>query len=169
MGMYISSDPIGLAGNNPTLYGYVPDVNTWLDLWGLSGRGGALHQSIQNQLLTDLKKIYGKERVEIEGEIELGNGLSRYGDVVVYSDEVGPNGKRKISQVHQIGDMRTRGGFRPSSRERGAIMDIRQSEYLTENAKIIFHDKSGRITLINPDQQPDWKTPSNKHRKIKCG
>ena len=37
MGMYISSDPIGLAGNNPTLYGYVSDVNTWLDLWGLTG------------------------------------------------------------------------------------------------------------------------------------
>ena len=36
MGMYISSDPIGLSGNNPTLYGYVSDVNTWLDIWGLS-------------------------------------------------------------------------------------------------------------------------------------
>ena len=35
MGMYISSDPIGLAGNNPTLYGYVQDVNTWPDPWGL--------------------------------------------------------------------------------------------------------------------------------------
>ncbi|WP_373246912.1 RHS repeat domain-containing protein [Phocaeicola massiliensis] len=35
MGMYISSDPIGLAGNNPTLYGYVLDVNTWLDILGL--------------------------------------------------------------------------------------------------------------------------------------
>ncbi|MCS2198562.1 hypothetical protein NXW90_00185 [Bacteroides fragilis] len=36
MGMYISSDPIGLAGNNPTLYGYVEDVNAWIDFWGLS-------------------------------------------------------------------------------------------------------------------------------------
>ena len=35
MGMYISSDPIGLAGNNPTLYGYVEDVNAWLDALGL--------------------------------------------------------------------------------------------------------------------------------------
>lgn len=33
--MYISSDPIGLAGNNPTLYGYVADVNIWLDILGL--------------------------------------------------------------------------------------------------------------------------------------
>lgn len=35
MGMYISSDPIGLAGKNPTLYGYVQDVNTSLDPWGV--------------------------------------------------------------------------------------------------------------------------------------
>lgn len=35
MGVYISSDPIGLAGNNPTLYSYVGDVNTWLDVIGL--------------------------------------------------------------------------------------------------------------------------------------
>lgn len=37
MGMYISSDPIGLVGNNPTLYGYVQDVNTWIDELGLFG------------------------------------------------------------------------------------------------------------------------------------
>ena len=36
MGMYISSDPIGLAGNNPTLYGYVEDVNLLNDILGLS-------------------------------------------------------------------------------------------------------------------------------------
>lgn len=35
MGMYISSDPIGLNGNNPTLYGYVQDINMWLDVCGL--------------------------------------------------------------------------------------------------------------------------------------
>lgn len=40
MSMYISSDPIGLNGNNPTLYGYVYDVNKWLDLTGLyNGQG----------------------------------------------------------------------------------------------------------------------------------
>jgi uncharacterized protein RhaS with RHS repeats len=33
--MYLSQDPIGLAGNNPTLYGYVRDVNSWVDVWGL--------------------------------------------------------------------------------------------------------------------------------------
>jgi hypothetical protein len=31
----LSQDPIGLAGNNPTLYGYVKDTNSWLDEFGL--------------------------------------------------------------------------------------------------------------------------------------
>ncbi|WP_275955218.1 RHS repeat domain-containing protein, partial [Phocaeicola plebeius] len=40
MGMYISTDPIGLAGNNPTLYGYVSDINIGLDILGLMCRRG---------------------------------------------------------------------------------------------------------------------------------
>ena len=35
-GGYISQDPIGLAGNNPTLYGYVRDINIWVDRFGLN-------------------------------------------------------------------------------------------------------------------------------------
>ena len=34
-GNYISQDPIGLAGNNPTLYAYVSNPNSWLDILGL--------------------------------------------------------------------------------------------------------------------------------------
>ncbi len=40
IGTYISQDPIGLAGNNPTLYAYVHDPNSWVDVFGLTkGRG----------------------------------------------------------------------------------------------------------------------------------
>ena len=35
-GSYISQDPIGLAGGNPTLYGYVKDSNCWVDVFGLA-------------------------------------------------------------------------------------------------------------------------------------
>ena len=35
-GQYISQDPIGLAGGNPTLYGYVSDSNGWIDPLGLA-------------------------------------------------------------------------------------------------------------------------------------
>ena len=37
MGSYISQDPIGLAGGNPTLYGYVDNPTIWLDPFGLTG------------------------------------------------------------------------------------------------------------------------------------
>jgi len=43
LGQYISQDPIGLAGGNPTLYGYVGDTNGWIDPLGLArsaGNGG---------------------------------------------------------------------------------------------------------------------------------
>lgn len=49
-GNYISSDPIGLAGNNPTLYGYVDDVNLWFDPWGLD-----LHHIIPQQIYREFK------------------------------------------------------------------------------------------------------------------
>ena len=35
LGNYVSQDPIRVAGNNPTLYGYVKDTNSWLDPFGL--------------------------------------------------------------------------------------------------------------------------------------
>ena len=38
-GAYISKDPIGLKGNNPTLYGYVFDPNKQTDLLGLKCKG----------------------------------------------------------------------------------------------------------------------------------
>ncbi|TBO45257.1 RHS repeat-associated core domain-containing protein [Pedobacter kyonggii] len=43
-GNYISQDPIGLWGANPTLYGYVSDVNSWIDVWGLK----SIQQSLGN-------------------------------------------------------------------------------------------------------------------------
>lgn len=36
IGNYISQDPIGLIGKNPTLYSYVSDSNCWVDIWGLT-------------------------------------------------------------------------------------------------------------------------------------
>ena len=35
MGMYVSQDPIGLAGGILNLYGYVDDTNAWIDILGL--------------------------------------------------------------------------------------------------------------------------------------
>mgnify|MGYP000976208960 CR=1 FL=1 len=46
--MYISQDPIGLAGGNPTLYGYVKDVNSWVDIFGLECDTAKLRQHAQD-------------------------------------------------------------------------------------------------------------------------
>ena len=48
--MYISQDPIGLAGGNPTLYGYVKDSNCWVDVFGL--------ELINGQSLSDETKVF---------------------------------------------------------------------------------------------------------------
>ena len=36
-GLYTQQDPIGLEGNNPTLYAYVADTNALIDVFGLKG------------------------------------------------------------------------------------------------------------------------------------
>jgi len=45
-------------------------------------------------------------------------------------------------------------------------MDIREA--LGDNVRIVFHDKKGQVTLIDPDKADDWKEPSKKHRKNSC-
>ena len=49
VGNYISQDPIGLLGGNPTLYGYVHDTNGWIDQFGLS--------ELVYQLLNDKNEV----------------------------------------------------------------------------------------------------------------
>lgn len=66
-GNYICQDPIDLQGGMQ-LYAYIHDSNSWIDPFGLSGRGGTLHRSIQDQLRDDLKGL-GKS-VEAEGQIK---------------------------------------------------------------------------------------------------
>ena len=41
-GTYISQDPIGLVGGNPTLYAYVGSPNNWYDIFGLRPFGHAV-------------------------------------------------------------------------------------------------------------------------------
>lgn len=74
MGMYISSDPIGLAGNNPTLYGYVQDVNTWLDPWGL--QSVIPNQKDFNQARNEALKWLEKRGFKAEKQT-----LGRFGDI----------------------------------------------------------------------------------------
>ena len=46
-GVYISRDPIGLAGGNATLYGYVGDVNRQVDVFGLASCDGLTGRKVK--------------------------------------------------------------------------------------------------------------------------
>ena len=56
-GAYISQDPIGLSGGNPTIYGYVKDSNWWVDVFGLNCKRAI-----------DKAKEYEKQIQDIYGE-----------------------------------------------------------------------------------------------------
>ncbi|WP_290121706.1 RHS repeat-associated core domain-containing protein [Treponema pedis] len=74
-GAYISQDPIGLAGGNPTLYGYVFDSNIEIDPFGLgcveNKREGLRREDTLRRILED---IYGKDRVLTERTLVDANG-----------------------------------------------------------------------------------------------
>ena len=56
-GNYISQDPIGLAGGNPTLYGYVFDPNTQIDPFGLDcGKITPKYKTIQDEITQKAKR-----------------------------------------------------------------------------------------------------------------
>ena len=56
LGTYITQDPIGLAGGNPTLYGYVPDPNTFVDPLGLFFLYVPEYAKEWTKILTEMKR-----------------------------------------------------------------------------------------------------------------
>ena len=77
-GTYISQDPIGLEGGNPTLYGYVKDSNWWVDVFGLDcdvDKTRKLAQNIEEANVIFKCDIFAKKlkakmkRAKISGEL----------------------------------------------------------------------------------------------------
>ena len=74
IGNYISQDPIRLAGGNPTLYGYVKDVNVWVDVWGL--QSVTLNPKDFNQARNEALQWLGERGFKAEKQT-----LGRFGDI----------------------------------------------------------------------------------------
>lgn len=61
IGSYISQDPIGLAGNNPTLYAYVHNPNSWIDAFGLDcGKAISKLPTLKGKSVAHVQKILQK-------------------------------------------------------------------------------------------------------------
>lgn len=61
-GMYVSQDPIGLAGNNPNFYAYVWDSNSWMDPLGLDPGCTLSENFIDNKIRDHALDIYQTAR-----------------------------------------------------------------------------------------------------------
>jgi RHS repeat-associated protein len=131
IGNYLSQDPIGLAGGNPTLYGYVEDVNGWVDVLGLKTcpkkkkkRGpktksqGGLHNKKIGMIATKLQNkswnIEAGGNIKPEILIKTGGLKNRRPDIIATK-----NGKTKIINV---GKKDANGN--PIKREKEAITDL---------------------------------------------
>ena len=68
-GCYISRDPIGLAGGNPTLYGYVGDVNSSIDILGLKSKPCHTFKSRLKRTEKWVDSLSGKSPAEVDGTL----------------------------------------------------------------------------------------------------
>jgi uncharacterized protein RhaS with RHS repeats len=92
----LSQDPIGLAGGNPTLYGYVSDTNSWIDVFGLScskaqlkankANGKDAEKLIYNKLLNNPDIVVLGRQVYIKTP---GAGRGRYADILIQNKKTG--------------------------------------------------------------------------------
>ncbi|MEC5145417.1 DUF6531 domain-containing protein [Chitinophaga sp. 212800010-3] len=71
-GMYVSQDPIGLKGENPTLYGYVKDPNSWIDVFGLEAACGKSKSFKKKQAITErwVGILTGKKPGDVEALLD---------------------------------------------------------------------------------------------------
>ena len=75
----MSQDPIRLLGNNPTIYAYTHDVNSWIDPFGLDyfrgSRDGDLNFDPRDPVKTK-KGWRGDYRLDADGNVATTHGVS---------------------------------------------------------------------------------------------
>lgn len=144
-GSYISQDPIGLLGNNPTLYGYVFDNNAEVDVFGLDCVSSA-KKSIDNQLEKGKNAIVKVNNKEQAGELLrfLTSGKGHQG---AYMDTTLPN---TFSPVKADSDWLPR----KSSRKRGTYHwdefnpNAKIGDHASEGSHLQIHTFDGKVIRI---------------------
>lgn len=138
-GNYISQDPIGLAGGNPTLYEYVFDPNIQIDPLGLdcikNKREGLRREDTLRRIL---EEIYGKDNVlsertlvDINGNKLTHKGKGRRIDFIVLDNngnaiksyEVTSKTADKTRQMRKENAIRSKGGTFIKDRN-GNLIDV---------------------------------------------
>ncbi|WP_353117752.1 DUF6531 domain-containing protein [Myroides odoratus] len=167
VGNYIAQDPIGLAGNNPTLYGYVADPTGWLDVFGLIIIYRALNETQEFSVL-DGADIYAKNknaRFSVQKHVDNGRAntqfISATKQLSVAEKYAAPNileGKLKKSTIiaidtTKLGDSKLidiSSGFDPTIKKK---LNSPGFEYAKKDAEVLI---TGKI-------------PKNAYTIVECG
>ena len=175
-GSYISQDPIGLKGGNPTLYGYVGNTNNWYDIWGLRPFGHAVGDIGEKAVINDLKKN-GYEIIDVK--YGSNNGIDvlaknpktgKYDAFEVKSSTVG-NFNLSEAQMNPSDFVKTRLN---EAELRGKINEDTRAEIMSKlgERKIAYVDiKRGKRGKLYADSfsYENWDTETKRIEKLKKG
>ncbi len=139
-GAYISQDPIGLAGGNPTLYGYVFDSNIEIDPFGLgcveNKREGLRREDTLRRILED---IYGKDRVLSERTLVDANG-----------NKVTHKGKgRRVDFIVLDDNGNAIKSFEVTSKTADKTRQIRKENAIRSNGGTFIKDSNGNLVDVS--------------------
>ncbi len=175
-GSYISQDPIGLKGGNPTLYGYVGNTNNWYDIWGLRPFGHAVGDIGEKAVINDLKKN-GYEIIDVK--YGSNNGI----DVLAKNPKTGKYDAFEVKSS-TVGSFNLSGAqMKPDefvktrlneAELRGKINDDTRAEIMSKlgERKIAYVDiKRGKRGKLYADSisYENWDTETERIEKLKKG
>jgi RHS repeat-associated protein len=104
-GVYLSQDPIKLAGGH-TLYGYVHDINTWVDVLGLKGKGHMESVIIKDGVQLSKGQSGSKEPIKSP---ELQTSVDNSITTIQNRGEISPSYSGKCSEIRAIDDAHSKG------------------------------------------------------------
>jgi RHS repeat-associated protein len=113
IGAYLSQDPIGLAGGNPSFYSYVSDTNSWTDILGLFKTVTFPQDKVISQVTI---KMQGKREwnyraaneaadiTGVRGKATIDAHTQQYGDVVWHHASYNADTNECVMQLVKIPD-----------------------------------------------------------------
>ena len=177
IGSYISQDPIRLLGNNPTLYGYVSNLNLFIDLFGLETYFTRLGNFGEKRVMEALNKsgnytyIFQVQNAANQGIDIIAKTKDGYYDVFevkttrgskapsLYGDQLMPN-EFIINRLLKANNNTE--AFRISQDKVEQILSNMGRKYLIEVK--VGNGYKGRW-YVKGMEQKDWITEAKKQRK----
>ncbi len=176
-GGYISQDPIGLVGG-ASLYGYVHDANSYIDIFGLSSHACSNADDAARRVLPNANKLSIKHNREFGGFIYESNGkYFATKPIPGSSDKFKP--ADALPQVPKdaniVGDYHTHGDYSkkvgPVGKEK--IVRTIKSEDMLNSDEFSLSDRMFNMNMANTTGNSNYSsylgTPSGQFKKLHSG